>query len=70
MHTNPVDVIVGGKPIRSSRASALWCVGTIEQLWRVRGPGIAADEREEAKQTFLKAIETYRKIASEAPEGS
>jgi hypothetical protein len=70
MHTNPVDVIVGGQPIRASRSSALWCIGTIEQLWRVRGPGIAATERDEAQQTFQKAIEVYRKIASEAPEGS
>jgi hypothetical protein len=70
MHTNPVDVIVDGKPIRASRSSALWCLGTIEQLWRVRGQGIAAEEREEAHQTFLKAMETYRKIASESPAGS
>jgi hypothetical protein len=70
MHTNPVNVLVGGKPIRASRKSAQWCVGVIEQLWRVRGPGIAKDEREEAHKTFLKAIEVYRKIAAEAPEGS
>lgn len=37
MHTNPVNVIVAGKPIRASRKSALWCIGTIEQLWRERG---------------------------------
>ena len=37
MHTNPVNVIVAGKPIRASRASAKWCIGVIEQLWRVRG---------------------------------
>ena len=37
MHTNPVDVLVAGAPIRASRQSALWCVGTIEQLWRERG---------------------------------
>jgi hypothetical protein len=29
MHTNPVNVIVDGKPIRASRKSALWCIGTI-----------------------------------------
>ncbi len=39
MHTNPVNVIVGGKPIRASRESAKWCIGMIEQLWKVRGPG-------------------------------
>jgi len=70
MHTNPIDVLVASKPIRASRNSALWCLGTIEQLWRVRGPGIAAHEREEAHQTFLKAIERYRQIAAESPEGT
>jgi len=70
MHTNPVNVIVDGKPIRASRKSALWCIGTIEQLWRVRNGVIAAHERDEAHQTFLRAIETYRKIAAECPEGS
>ena len=70
MHTNPVNVLVGGKPIRASRMSALWCIGTIEQLWRVRGKGIAAHERDEAEKTFKAAIEKYRKIAEEAPEGS
>ncbi len=70
MHTNPVSVLVAGKPIRASRKSALWCIGTIQQLWRVRGRGIAAHEREEANKTFLKAIEQYRQIASEAPQGS
>jgi hypothetical protein len=70
LHTNPVNVIVGGKPIRASRTSAKWCVGVIEQLWKVRGPGIAAAERADAEATFKKAIEVYRKIADEAPEGS
>ena len=70
LHTNPVNVLVAGKAIRASRKSALWCIGTIEQLWRVRGNGIATREREEAHQTFLRAIEHYRKLAAEAPEGS
>jgi hypothetical protein len=70
MHTNPVHVIVAGKPIRASRKSALWCIGVIEQLWRVRGQGIAEHERDEAKKTFDAAIEQYKKIAAESPEGS
>jgi len=70
MHTNPVNVLVAGQPIRGSRKSALWCIGVIEQLWRARGQGIAASEREEADKTFKWAIEQYRKIAAEAPEGS
>jgi hypothetical protein len=70
LHTNPVAVLVGGKPIRASRSSARWCIGVIEQLWKVRGQGIAESERAEAKKTFDWAIEEYRRIASECPEGS
>jgi hypothetical protein len=70
MHTNPVNVLVGDKPIRASRKSAQWCIDMIEQLWRVRGPGLAAAERPEAEQTFNKALEIYRRILAECPEGS
>jgi hypothetical protein len=70
MHTNPVNVLVGGKMIRASRQSALWCIGVIEQLWRVRGPGIAEHERAEAHKTFLAAIDFYRRIAAESPAGT
>ncbi len=70
LHTNPVAVIVAGKPIRASRKSALWAIACIEQLWRSRGQGIAESEREDAKKTFDGAIEQYRKIAAECPEGS
>jgi hypothetical protein len=70
MHTNPVNVIVAGQPIRASRQSALWCIGTIEQLWRVRSSAIAVPERAEAERTFQAAIERYRKIAAECKEGS
>lgn len=67
LHTNPVNVIVDGAPIRASRKSALWCIGTIEQLWRVRQNVIAENERAEAEKTFQWAIERYRKIAAECP---
>jgi len=70
MHTNPVNVLVGGKPIRASRKSALWCAATIEQLWTVRKNNIAKQEQTEAEKTFHKAIEAYQTIAMECPEGS
>ena len=70
MHTNPVNVIVAGKPIRASKASAKWCVGVIEQLWLVRGPGIKESERAEAEKTFKKALEMYKKIAEESADDS
>jgi len=67
LHTNPVHVLVGGKPIRASRTDALWCIETIEQLWRAREGAIAASERAEARRTFDEAIEKFRRIAKEAP---
>jgi len=66
MHTNPVTVRVAGQPIRASRQSALWCSECIDQLWRARGKAISVTERETAHQTFLKAKETYGKIAADA----
>jgi hypothetical protein len=66
LHTNPVNVLVGGKPIRASRDSAKWCVGVIEQLWRVRAKNIAPAERPEAEKTFQKAIAVYKNIADES----
>ncbi len=70
LHTNPVNVLVGGRPIRASRQSALWCAGCIEQLWRSRGKVIAEKERAEAEKTFQEMIRRYRQFAAEAPEGS
>lgn len=70
LHTNPVTVTVGGAPIRASRKSAEWCVGVIEQLWRVRARAIAPHERGEAQRVFDQAIERYRKLAAECPPGT
>jgi hypothetical protein len=66
MHTNPVFVTLSGKPIRVSKESAKWCVGVIEQLWKVREKDIKAEERAEAEKTFKEAIAIYKKIAEEA----
>jgi hypothetical protein len=70
LHTNPVNVVIGGKPIRASRQSALWCIAAIEQLWRARSERIAIPEREEARKTFWSAIDRYRQIASETAGGA
>ncbi len=70
MHTNPVIVEVAGKPIRASRKSALWCIATIEQLWRARQNRIKTSERDAARAAFDEAIEIYRQIAAESPADS
>jgi len=66
LHTNAVKVIVAGKPIRASRDSARWCIGAIEQLWRMRESKIEASERDEARQTFQLVIAIYKNISAEA----
>ena len=67
LHTNPVNVLIAGKPIRASRQSALWAIDSIDQLWRQRERNISPKERDEARKTFERAKEIYRGIAAEAP---
>jgi EF hand len=67
LHTNPVNVIVAGKPIRASRASALWAIACIDQLWRVRAQRIAPAERADAERAYEEARTIYRQIAAESP---
>jgi hypothetical protein len=69
LHTNPVNVLVAGKPIRASRDSALWILACIDQLWRVRARRIAPGERADAEKAYEEAREIYRRIASESPAG-
>lgn len=69
LHTNPVNVIVDGKPIRASRDSARWALACVDQLWRVRGGRISAGERADAEKAYDEARAVYRRIAAESPEG-
>jgi hypothetical protein len=66
LHTNPVNVLVGGNPIRASRQSAQWAIGCIDQLWRIRGGRIAEGERAEAEKAYEEARAIYRGIAEES----
>jgi hypothetical protein len=68
LHTNPVEVRVGGGPIRASKRSALWCSEVVEQLWSSRERAIRPAERDEAREAFDRAIERYRQIAAEAED--
>jgi hypothetical protein len=67
LHSNPVNVLVAGQPIRASRQSALWAIACIDQLWQARHQRISVAERDEAKRAFEAAKEIYRKIAAESP---
>jgi len=67
-HTNPVTILVGGRPVRASRDSARWCLEVIDQLWRNREQAIAAAERPAAAAAFERARNRYRRILSECSQ--
>ena len=70
LHTNPVNVRVGDARIRASRRSALWCIETIERLREQRRNSIRENERAAAMQAYDEAVQKFRTLAAEAPEGS
>ncbi|HEX8147716.1 MAG TPA: CehA/McbA family metallohydrolase, partial [Pyrinomonadaceae bacterium] len=64
-HTNPVFVVVGGKPVRASRRSAEWCLKAVDQCWTQKAPQISERERPDAERAYEHARRVYRKIAEE-----
>ena len=64
-HTNPVFVVVDGKPIRASKKSAEWCVKSVDQCWSKKEPAIRASEKEAAKKAYDVARDAYKRILSE-----
>jgi hypothetical protein len=67
-HTNPVFVLVDGKPIRASKKSAEWCLAGVDQCWKQKVKGIRPGERAAAQKAYDHAREAYRTITKECPE--
>ena len=65
-HTNPVFVIVDGKPIRASRRSAQWCLDAVEVCWNAKVDRIREEERDAAREAYDVASQTYQKILEES----
>jgi hypothetical protein len=65
-HTNPVFVIVGGRPIRASKKSAEWCLKGVDQCWSQKSPRIGVAERPAAERAYDQARVRYRQIVSES----
>ena len=65
-HTNPVFVIVGGKPIRASRRSAEWALKGVNQCWSQKAALISAGELRQAKQAYDHAREVYQQLIRES----
>jgi hypothetical protein len=64
-HTNPIFVLVNGKPVRASRRSAQWCLDGVERCWQQKERFIKSDELADAKQAYEHARETYHKLVAE-----
>ena len=58
-HTNPIFVVVDGKPIRPSRRSVEWCLASVVQCWQQKEKFIAPAELEEARAAYAHARESY-----------
>src|SRR5207248_2582543 len=65
-HTNPIFVLVDGKPIRASKRSADWCLKAIDKCWEKKSPRIRESERAAAAQAYDEARTVYRKILAES----
>ena len=65
-HTNPVFAIMGGKPVRASRASAEWCLNAVNQCWTQKAPRMKPGEVAEAKVAYDHAREIYRQLIRES----
>ena len=65
-HTNPVFVIVDGKPIRASRRSAQWCLDAVEVCWNAKVDRTREEERDAAREAYNVASQTYQKILEES----
>ena len=65
-HTNPVFVIVDGKPVRASRRSAQWCLDAVEVCWNEKVGRIREEERNAAREAYDVAQQAYQKILEES----
>jgi hypothetical protein len=65
-HTNPVFVVVGGKPVRASKRSAQWCLDAVNQCWTQKAARIRAAELDAARAAYDHARAEYKKRIAES----
>jgi hypothetical protein len=68
-NTNPIFVIVGGKPIRASLDSARWCLAAVNQCWSQKEPKTSKAELPDAINAYNHAREVYQKLIQECSAG-
>jgi len=65
-HTNPIFVLVDGKPIRASRRSAEWCLQSVDRCWEMKRTAIRPTERVAAQAAYGQARQIYERVLAEA----
>jgi hypothetical protein len=65
-HTNPIWVLVDGKPLSPSRRSVEWCLKGVDKCWSQKKRFIKADEIEEAEKAYEHARTTYQAMLAKA----
>ena len=65
-HTNPVFVLVDGKPIRASKRSAEWCLAGVKKCRSQKQRFMGADEIADFNAAYDHAEKTYRRIIAES----
>ena len=66
VHTNPIFVHVGDKPIRASKKSAQWCRKAVDVCWDSKKKRIRAADYKAAQAAYEKARKIYERIARES----
>ena len=65
-HTNPVFVVIDGKPVRASKKSAEWCLKSVDQCWSQKERAIRSSEKEAARKAYDVARDAYKRILAES----
>jgi hypothetical protein len=65
-HTNPIFVLVDGKPIRASQRSAEWCLAAVHQCWTQKERNIAPSQIGDARKAYEHAATVYQGLIAES----
>jgi len=67
-NTNPIFVVVDGKPIRASRESAEWCLAAVNQCWTQKAAKTSKAELPDAIKAYDHARTVYARLIQECPQ--
>ena len=68
-HTNPIYVVVDGKPVRGLVDSIRWCLAGVEQCWKSKKSTYAESEQADAKAAYDHARKIFSDLMDEETNG-